>query len=86
MKKIKNESQLLQHAIKLGTAYALKRGYLGIAGTTSSKDKQACIYRLLVQDKLVNPLNESDENTANIRQKLVVWIMKNLPADHSLLK
>ena len=85
MKKIKNESQLLQHAIKLGTAYAFKRGYLGIDGTTSSKDKQECIYRLLVQDKLVNPLNESDENTANIRHKLVVWIMKNLPADHSLL-
>ncbi|WP_025563687.1 DUF5062 family protein [Psychromonas sp. SP041] len=86
MKKIKNESQLLQHATKLGTAYAIKRGYVGIDSTTSAKDKQECIYRLLVQDKLINSLNEADENTANIRHKLVTWIMKNLPADHSLLK
>jgi len=86
MKKIKNESQLLQHAIKLGSAYALKRGYAGINGSTSSKDKQEVIYLLLVQDKLINPLSEAEENTANIRHRLVVWIMKNLPADHSLLK
>ena len=86
MKKIKNESQLLQHAIKLGTAYALQRGYVGIDNTTSAKDKQECIYRLLVQDKLVTPLNKADETTANIRHKLVVWIMKHLPPEHSLLQ
>lgn len=86
MKKIKNESQLLQHAIKLGTNYALKRGYTGIDGTTSAKDKQEVIYRLLVQDKLIMPLNKNDENTANIRHKLVAWIMKHLPSDHSLLQ
>lgn len=86
MKKIKNESQLLQHATKLGAAYALKRGYVGIDSTTSAKNKQECIYRLLVQDKLITPLTEADENTANIRHRLVTWIMKNLPADHSLLK
>lgn len=86
MKKIKNESQLLQHAIKLGAAYALKRGYAGIDGTTSAKDKQECIYRLLVQDKLITPLKEQDESTANIRHRLVTWISKQLPPDHSLLK
>ncbi|WP_028865331.1 DUF5062 family protein [Psychromonas aquimarina] len=86
MKKIKNESQLLQHATKLGAAYALKRGYVGIDGTTSAKDKQECIYRLLVQDKLVSPLSKEDETTANIRHKLVLWIMKHLPPDHSLLQ
>lgn len=86
MKKIKNESQLLQHAIKLGANYALKRGYSGIDGTTSSKDKQEVIYRLLVQDKLITPLNKDDETTANIRHRLVVWIMKHLPPEHSLLK
>lgn len=86
MKKVKNESQLLQHAIKLGAAYALKRGYAGIDGSTSAKDKQECIYRLLVQDKLIAPLKEQDENTANIRHRLVAWISKQLPPDHSLLK
>jgi len=86
MKKIKNESQLLQHATKLGTAYALKRGYVGIDSTTSAKDKQECIYRLLVQDKLVTPLAKDQETTANIRLRLVNWIIKHLPADHSLLK
>ncbi len=86
MKKIKNESQLLQHAIKLGSAYALQRGYAGINSSTSSKDKQEVIYRLLVQDKLVTPLKEDEENTANIRHRLVQWIIKHLPADHSLLQ
>ncbi len=86
MKKIKNESQLLQHAIKLGSAYALKREYVGFDATTSAKDKQECIYRLLVQDKLITPLPKDQENVANIRHKLVLWITKHLPADHSLLK
>ena len=86
MKKIKNESQLLQHAVKLGVAYASKRGYAGIDGTTSLKDKQEVIYRLLVQDKLTTPLSAADENTGNIRHKLVIWIMKHLPKDHSLLQ
>lgn len=86
MKKIKNESQLLQLAIKLGSAYAVKRGYVGFDETTSVKDKQECIYRLLVQDKLVSPLAKDQENVANIRHKLVLWITKHLPADHSLLK
>ena len=86
MKKIKNESQLLQHAVKLGASYALKRGYAGIDGTTSMKDKQEVIYRLLVQDKLITPLNADDETTGNIRHKLVLWIMKHLPKDHSLLQ
>lgn len=86
MKKIKNESQLLQHAIKLGSAYALKREYVGFDGTTSAKVKQECIYRLLVQDKLISPLAKEQENSANIRHKLVLWISKHLPADHSLLK
>ena len=86
MKKIKNESQLLQHATKLGSAYALKREYVGFDATTSAKDKQECIYRLLVQDKLISPLAKDQENVANIRRKLVLWISKHLPADHSLLK
>lgn len=86
MKKIKNESQLLQLATKLGTAYALQNGYVGIDNTTSAKDKQECIYRLLVQDKLINPLPQGDENTASIRHKLATWIIKKLPEDHSLLQ
>lgn len=86
MKKIKNESQLLQHAVKLGSAYALKRQYVGFDATTSAKDKHECIYRLLVLDKLVTPLAKDQETAANIRHKLVLWISKHLPADHSLLK
>lgn len=86
MKKIKNESQLLQHAVKLGAAYAIKRKYVGFDATTSAKDKQECIYRLLVQDKLISPLAKDQENVANIRHKLVLWITKHLPADHSLLQ
>ena len=86
MKKVKNESQLLQHALKLGTAYAASRNYVGFDGTTSAKDKHECLYRLLVQDKLVTPLASDKETSAEIRHKLVLWITKHLPKDHSLLK
>lgn len=86
MKKIKNESQLLQHAITLGVGYAAKRGYAGINSATAMKDKQEMIYRLLVLDKLIMPLAKEDETTGNIRHKLVLWIMKHLPENHSLLQ
>ncbi|MGB1199850.1 MAG: DUF5062 family protein, partial [Thalassotalea sp.] len=52
----------------------------------AAKEKVEVIYRLLVQDKLVHPLAESEENLLNMKHKLALWIAKQLPSDHPLLQ
>lgn len=86
MKKIKNESALLKKAIVVAENYAKNRGYNGFSPTDSVKQKVESLYRLLVHDKLITPLPENKEDLANLKHRLVVWIMKQLPPDHELLK
>ena len=86
MKKIKNQNQLLKKALEVGEKYALNRGYKNFKTTDSHKQKIEAIYRLLVLDKLIQPIPEAQENELNFKHKLVIWISKQLPADHPLLK
>ena len=86
MKKIKNQNQLLKKALAVGEKYALNRGYKHFSSTDSHKQKIEAIYRLLVQDKLVQPIPEAQENALNCKHKLVIWISHQLPDDHPLLK
>ncbi|WP_286261148.1 DUF5062 family protein [Thalassotalea atypica] len=85
MKKIKNENQLLKKALQVGQAYASNRGFKAFEGTTSADQKIECLYRLLLQDKLVTPLAKDQENLLHMKHKLAIWISKQLPADHPLL-
>lgn len=86
MKKIKNESALLKKALEVAERYAKGRGYAGFSATDSAKQKVESLYRLLVLDKLITPLPEDKEDLASLKRRLVVWIMKQLPEDHELLK
>ncbi len=86
MKKLKNETALVKKAVEVGEKYAMNRGYKAFAGTNSAKDKVESLYRLLVHDKLVQPLAKDQENQVNIRHKLALWIAKQLPENHALLK
>lgn len=86
MKKIKNENALLKLAITVAENYAVKRGYKAFSSADSAKDKAESLYRLLVHDKLIAPLPEDKEDAASIRHRLVMWIKKQLPAEHELLK
>jgi hypothetical protein len=86
MKKLKNEAALLKKAIQVGEKYAMNRGYKGFSATNAAKDKVESLYRLLVNDKLIHPLPEDGEDTQSMRHKLAIWISKQLPADHELLK
>jgi len=86
MKKIKNENQLLKKALVIGQGYAKNRGYKGFESTTSLDQKIESLYRLLVQDKLVSPLAKDQENLLHMKHKLAIWISKQLPEDHPLLK
>ena len=86
MKKIKNQNQLLKKALAVGEKYALNRGFKHFNPTDSHKQKIEAIYRLLVQDKLIQPIPKEQENELNFKHKLVIWISKQLPANHELLQ
>lgn len=84
MKKHKNENQLLKLALEIGLGYAVKRGYSSL-DKIGEKEKVECIYRLLVQDKLIVPLPEDKEDGPNMKHRLVMWIISKLPKEHPLL-
>jgi len=86
MKKLKHEKELLKKAIVVGESYAKNRGFNSFSKTDSANEKIECIYRLLVNDKLVIPLAEDQENGLNMKHRLVKWIASQLPKDHPLLQ
>ena len=86
MKKIKNEAELVKEALRIGAIYVAKRGAAEFDGTDSAKAKAEYIYRLLVHDKQIQPLEKGHESEISIKHKLALWISRQLPADHPLLK
>jgi predicted transcriptional regulator len=84
--KLKHEAELVSHALKVGSVYAKKRGVGEFEATDSQKEKITYLYRLLVHDKLIQPLAKGQESEPNMKHKLALWISRQLPEDHSLLK
>ena len=76
MKKLKNEKELVKKAIELGCAYGEKRGAVEFEATDSANDKLEYIYRLLVHDKLIQPMPEDQVSQQSIRHKLAIWASK----------
>jgi hypothetical protein len=85
-KKLKHEADLIREAIRVGTKYAEKRGAAKFEATDSQDDKVEFIYKLLVHDKLIQPLAKDDITLPNMKHKLAIWISKQLPEDHPLLQ
>ncbi|MBE9537905.1 MAG: DUF5062 family protein [Proteobacteria bacterium] len=86
MKKIHNEAELVIEAIRVGGIYAKSRGVGEFEATDSAKNKITFLYRLLVRDKLIQPLARGQENEPNMKHKLALWMSRQLPEDHPLLK
>ena len=86
MKKLANEPELVAEALRIGEIYARKRGVGAFEATDSARDKVTYLYRLLVHDKLIQPLAKGQEKEPEMRHKLALWISRQLPADHPLLK
>jgi len=86
MNKLKHEAELVTHALHVGAVYAKKRGVGQFEATDSQKDKITYLYKLLVHDKLIQPLAKGQENEPNMKHKLALWISRQLPDDHALLK
>ena len=76
MKKLKNEKALVKKAIALGVAYGEKRGAVEWEATDSAHEKLEYIYRLLVHDKLIQPMPEDQVSQETIRHRLAIWASK----------
>jgi len=86
MTKLKNEAPLTKKAVEVAEKYAKNRGYAEFPPTASANEKIECCYRLLVNDKLVTALAKDQETLPNMKHKLALWIARQLPQDHPLLK
>jgi len=86
MKKLKHESELVKEAILAGVKYGEERGVVEFEPTDSAHEKIEYIYRLLVHDKLIQPLPEDQVSQKSMRHRLAIWVSKQLPKDHPLLK
>ena len=76
MKKLKNEKELIKKAILEGVAYGEKRGVVEFEATDSADDKVQYIYRLLVHDKVIQPIPEIEISQKSMRHKLAIWVSK----------
>ncbi|ALP53321.1 hypothetical protein Tel_09225 [Candidatus Tenderia electrophaga] len=86
MKKLKHEAELVKGAIAAGAKYGEERGVVEFDATDSAALKIEYIYRLLVHDKLIQPLPEDQVSQQSMRHKLALWYAKQLPKGHPLLK
>ncbi|HKI75104.1 MAG TPA: DUF5062 family protein [Pseudomonadales bacterium] len=86
MKQLKHEKELLKHAVEVGQVYAEKRGAAKFEDSDSFNDRILFLYRLLVHDKLIQPLPEDQVSQKSMGHKLAIWYSKQLPGDHPLLQ
>ncbi len=73
---MKNEAELIKQAISVGMKYAEARGAVEFEATDSANVKVEYLYRLLVHDKLIQPLPEDQVSQPSMRHKLAIWISK----------
>ena len=85
MKKLKHEAELVKEAIRAGVKYGEERGVVEFEATDSANEKIEYIYRLLVHDKVIQPLPEEQVSQQAMRHRLAIWVSKQLPKDHPLL-
>lgn len=86
MKKLKHEAELLKEAILAGMKYGEERGAVEWEATDSASEKILYLYRLLVHDKMIQPLPEEQVSQKSMKHKLALWYAKQLPEGHALLK
>ena len=76
MKKLKNEKELVKKAIAEGIKYGEERGVVEFEATDSANEKIEYIYRLLVHDKVIQPLPEDQVSQITMKHKLAIWASK----------
>ncbi|MCK5894858.1 MAG: DUF5062 family protein [Endozoicomonadaceae bacterium] len=76
MKKLKNEKEWIKKAISAGTKYGEARGAVEFEATDSANEKLEYIYRLLVHDKVIQPIPEEQVSQKAIKHRLAIWASK----------
>jgi len=76
VKKLKNEKELIRKAILEGVKYGENRGVVEFEANDSADDKILYIYRLLVHDKVIQPIPEDQVSIKSMRHKLAIWASK----------
>lgn len=76
MKKLKNEKELIKKAIIEGVKYGEGRGVVEFEVTDSLAEKVEYIYRLLVHDKVIQPIPEIQISQVTMKHKLAIWASK----------
>jgi hypothetical protein len=76
MKKLKNEKEMLKKAIVEGVKYGEKRGVVEFESTDSAHEKVEYIYRLLVHDKVIQPIPQDQISQKSMMHKLAIWASK----------
>lgn len=76
MKKLKNEKELLKKAIAEGVKYGEARGVVEFEATDSAHEKIEYIYRLLVHDRIIQPMPEDQVSQKSMAHKLAIWASK----------
>jgi Domain of unknown function (DUF5062) len=86
LKKLKHEAELFKAAFAAAMKYAEERGAVVFEKTDSASDKLLYVYRLLVHDKLLQPMPEDQVSEKAMRHKLAIWYSHQLPKDDPLLQ
>ncbi len=76
MKKLKNEKELVKKAIAEGVKYGEGRGVVEFEPTDSATEKIEYIYRLLVHDKVIQPVPQDQISQLTMKHKLAIWASK----------
>jgi hypothetical protein len=76
MKKLKNEKELVKKAIAAGMKYGEERGVVEFEPTDSATEKIEYIYRLLVHDKVIQPLPQDQVSQLSMKHRLAMWASK----------
>ena len=86
MKKLRHEAELFKAALLAGVKYAEGRGAVKFDATDSASLKLLYVYRLLVHDKIIQPLPEEQVAESSMRHRLAMWHARQLPPDDPLLQ
>lgn len=73
MKKLKNEKELVKKAIEEGMKYGESRGVVEFEPTDSANEKIEYIYKLLVHDKVIQPIPQDQISQKSMRHKIAIW-------------
>jgi Domain of unknown function (DUF5062) len=85
MKKLKHEAELYKAALLAAMEYAVGRGAVEFEATDSASEKLLFVYRLLVHDKIMQPLPADQVAEKAMRHKVAMWYARQLPKGHPLL-